>query len=469
MKSKFSQLIQKETIYRVFGGYLVFLLFGYIFFNKWFAYLGFGKLYVSEVGIAIGILSTIILWIRRELFWHRLKQPAVILLLIFVGWGIARTLPYIHLYGLNAIRDAMLWGYGIYAFFICLIFPKNYLDNFIKLYNRALPFILIWLPVSFLLYWFAGLQFSLFGAPAPVLFLKSGDMGVVLGAIAAFLLLRLDQGDRPYSKWTRTGLWVLWWVAFVMYGVISRASMFSALIGMVAVLFVRPKSDWLRPVATGAIILGFLFFSGFSVHVPDPTRNVSISLNQVKINFLSLVGIGADQSGIQPLTTPSTPSPATPLAQSEDLRIGTMKWRLDWWKKIANYTVKGLYFWAGKGYGINLADDDGFQVMPDHSLRNPHNAFMTVLARSGVPGLALWLGFLGVLFFQAARMIYLRPPWSDHLVVAWVTIYLFVLLFNAFFDVFLEGPMGGIWFWSMVGILMLYFSEYTNIKKELKS
>ena len=27
-----------------------------------------------------------------------------------------------------------------------------------------------------------------------------------------------------------------------------------------------------------------------------------------------------------------------------------------------DYTVFGDYFWTGKGFGINLADDDGFQT-----------------------------------------------------------------------------------------------------------
>jgi hypothetical protein len=290
-------------------------------------------------------------------------------------------------------------------------------------------------------------------------------MGVHLGAIAVFLLLRLDKMDRPYSNWTRMGMWVLWWVGWVFYGVISRSGMFCALIGITAVLFVRPKSDWFFPVITGTLVMGFLLVSGLSVHVPDPTRNVSISFNQIKNNFLSLAGIGLDESGIQ--ITPTVLAPGigtgesgnqntpTVSAQSDDLRIYSMNFRLDWWKKIIGYTFEGPYFWMGKGYGINLADDDGSQVTADHSLRSPHNAFMTILARSGVPGLVLWLAFLVTLAIQAARMIYARPARLDHPLISWTTIYILILLFNASVDVFLEGPMGGVWFWSMVGIIML--------------
>ena len=60
--------------------------------------------------------------------------------------------------------------------------------------------------------------------------------------------------------------------------------------------------------------------------------------------------------------------------------------------RSSSYTIGGEYFWSGKGYGINLADADGFQVTADGSLRAPHNGHIEVLARAGVPGLLLWIG-----------------------------------------------------------------------------
>ncbi len=152
-------------------------------------------------------------------------------------------------------------------------------------------------------------------------------------------------------------------------------------------------------------------------------------------------------------------TPATALPQNKILRLQTLEWRLDWWLKIVHYTFAGPYFWLGKGYGINLSQSDGIQAANNPDLRSPHNAFMTVLARSGVPGLLLWLAFLVILFLQAARMISVRPTRPDRLIVAWVAIYLLALLFNSCFDVFLEGPMGGIWFWSMAGVIMLCSSS----------
>ena len=64
------------------------------------------------------------------------------------------------------------------------------------------------------------------------------------------------------------------------------------------------------------------------------------------------------------------------------------------WNAIFDYTVFGPYFWTGKGYGINLLDDAGLQVLAmtvGSPERSPENSHLTILARSGVPGFLLWV------------------------------------------------------------------------------
>jgi hypothetical protein len=132
----------------------------------------------------------------------------------------------------------------------------------------------------------------------------------------------------------------------------------------------------------------------------------------------------------------------------------TKEWRMDWWKTITGYTLQGKYFWTGKGFGINLADDDGFQLMADHSLRNPHSVHMTMLARGGVPMLLLWASAIGSWFwlmgasFLSARR-HSQTLWEG--MFFFLPAYLLAFLINGSFDVFIEGPMGGIWLWSIFG------------------
>jgi hypothetical protein len=133
---------------------------------------------------------------------------------------------------------------------------------------------------------------------------------------------------------------------------------------------------------------------------------------------------------------------------------GTRSFREDWWDSIISYTVHGPYFWGGKGFGVNLADDDGFQVNVDGSLRSPHNGHMNILARMGVPGFALWLTILGTfaITMLRARQIFLRQ--GETLLAglaAWIFVYWLAAATNASFDVYIEGPQGGIWFWSLMG------------------
>jgi O-antigen ligase len=135
---------------------------------------------------------------------------------------------------------------------------------------------------------------------------------------------------------------------------------------------------------------------------------------------------------------------------------GTKEWRLIWWGEIIRYTVFGPYRWTGKGFGINLAQEDGPPGISkeDTALRSPHNGSMTVLARMGIPGLAIWaaLNLVFVLRLLRAHRVASRAGsrfWSG--VNLWILCYWLAAFINMSFDVYLEGPQGGIWFWSIIG------------------
>jgi hypothetical protein len=138
----------------------------------------------------------------------------------------------------------------------------------------------------------------------------------------------------------------------------------------------------------------------------------------------------------------------------EDALRGSKEWRMKWWTDIVDYTFHGRYFWTGKGYGINLATDDGYQVDGDEALRSPHNGHMSVLARSGVPGITLW-ATLQMTWAWLIVKSYFRARKRKHM--NWSGLFMFLgaywaaFMANTTFDVFLEGPMGGIWFWCIYG------------------
>lgn len=168
---------------------------------------------------------------------------------------------------------------------------------------------------------------------------------------------------------------------------------------------------------------------------PTPTERRPATIQQMIENILSIFGSSSD-SGLE----------------------GTKQFRLAWWGKIVDYTVFGDYFWTGKGFGVNLADSDGFQSTADGSLRAPHNSHLTVLARMGVPGFALWVllqSVFAVGLIQAVARLRRSGDAPLAVVGAIVLAYWFAMMVDTSFDPYLEGPQGGIWFWSVFGLGMV--------------
>jgi hypothetical protein len=160
---------------------------------------------------------------------------------------------------------------------------------------------------------------------------------------------------------------------------------------------------------------------------------------------------------------------ASTVGQGQEQGEGTKRWRVDWWNTIINNTVYGPYFWTGRGFGLNLAEADG--LSDNHRLtrplRSPHSVHMTILARAGVPGLALWGTFLASWLGMTMRAMWIarRRGQAD-----WAALFLFIacyataIVINATFDVTLEAPMQGIWFWCLIGFgigsVMVYRAQH---------
>jgi hypothetical protein len=93
---------------RVFIGALIVLLAGYMFMGRGFAHIGVGFIYVGEVVLAIGLVATAYAVLRLGL--RPFRSVIVGLLVVFMLVGLVRTIPYIGVYGADALRDAVLWG-----------------------------------------------------------------------------------------------------------------------------------------------------------------------------------------------------------------------------------------------------------------------------------------------------------------------------------------------------------------------
>jgi hypothetical protein len=197
----YGQVAQK--VERLAYYYWIVLLFGYIFLNKGFACLGFSPLYVSEIGLILAFSTVLVVAWQKRAYWARLKQGLVIILGVFLFWQLVRTIPYLCIYQLNAIRDAMLWGYAAFTFFILIAFTNELLIGFVRIYSFLVPFFLLWYPLEYLLERILGLNIPVPGASVS-LWVKAGDVRVYLAGMGAFLLIRLDERfGHPYPSWLR--------------------------------------------------------------------------------------------------------------------------------------------------------------------------------------------------------------------------------------------------------------------------
>ena len=404
------------------------VLGGYALGSKGFAYVGIAPVYIGEVSLLFGLVA---LWYTRSIR-HLLKAPLIRLLLLFMLFGAARTVPFLATYRLDALRDGVLWGYALFAFVLTgvIVSTPSRLAYLIERYNRFLPVFLVGAPIVWLttvlldnVARWTGVPIPAWpGTSVPIIHAKAGDLLVHLGGAAAFMAVGLGGRTRN------------WRIGFLVLGValtgLSRGGLLAFSAAFLVAFASRPRSRsaWTISAIFGAALV---ILALTDLHIRFPGNDREVSFTQLTEHVASAAGSDGNQ----------------------DLE-NTKLWRLAWWAKIVSYTIGGEYRWLGKGYGINLATDDGFQASEDDSLRSPHNATMTVLARSGVIGLCLWLALLVSWFVSLTRAMRDASRNNEkhwQALFAFLIAYLLALLVNGSFDVYLEGPAGGIWFWSVLG------------------
>jgi hypothetical protein len=419
---------------------LAFLLVGYAILGKTFAYVGVPPLYIGEIVFALGAIA----FLSTRCAIASLATLPNLLIAILTGWVIIRTLPYIGEHGFDAIRDSMIVVYGGFAFIVtALLLEKPERLRLVVRFLRILALIIVPLaPVLVLSTNIAG--HSVTGGEEGQHMLAQPKIGTTAVHLAAAVLLAFLSFKRAS----------LIWLILLMMGMIVAATLNRG--GMLVIIFMLSfaavASGRLREfsiaLGVGAALVGTLYT--FDLSIPTIRQERDISAEQLVENVGSVFGAG-----------------------DKDLS-GTKEWRLHWWDEIINYTLNGPYFWSGKGFGIDLGAADGIihasPTAGSTPTRSPHSAHLTVLARSGVPGLVLWLLTLAcwstvVLVNMVRARLRGDSAWADFFLL--IFCYASGFLIDASFDVTLEGPMAGIWFWCVFGVgsgaSMIYRAELARI------
>ncbi|OYU99633.1 MAG: hypothetical protein CFE26_25330 [Verrucomicrobiales bacterium VVV1] len=126
------------------------------------------------------------------------------------------------------------------------------------------------------------------------------------------------------------------------------------------------------------------------------------------------------------------------------------RFRLVWWRAVVDETLEeGPVF--GLGFGHDLAArflaNYGLLGADDFSARSPHSMLLSVFGRMGAAGLLGWLAIAAGIAAMTRRIFRQGTPdsrgFASIVGVIWI---------SACFGVVLEGPMGAVVFWTVLGL-----------------
>ena len=418
---------QPTTLGDRYLAFLAAVLMGYALFGKSFAYVGLPPLFIGEIAFLAGLLFLM----RAGGLIAALMSAPILLLTLTILWVLLRTLPFAGVYGFDSLRDSVVITYGGFAFIVIalLLEDANRINTIIRYYGTFLNIYIPLIPFLFAASLYSDRIPHWSGYDIPVVLIAAGEAAANLVGAAVFSLVGFRKSPLHNV--------IAALAALGMIAVASRGAMLAFVIPTVFAALVLGKVRQLATVVAAGVAL-FTVAYAIEASVTDykearMTIDRSFSVRQIVVNATSIAGTGDEQTE------------------------GTKEWRLLWWRSIINQTVYGPKFWTGRGFGLNLADADGFSFRDTsgtRALRNPHNVHMTLLARAGVPGLALWWAFLASWLALIMHAMWTARRRGE---AEWLGLFLFIGCYamscgiNATFDTALEAPMQGIWFWCMIG------------------
>jgi hypothetical protein len=398
----------------------------FVYLNKGVAYT-----YLVEILWLLGIIS--IFYIRTK--YRILLSIRIKILILFIFISFVYLIVALGKYSFTKIlQDAFIFFYPIFIFIIFIFKEEiNFIWKILFNIYKILPIVLF---LNFILQYFVPFldNFSLFGS-IPILLYKNGDMGVHLCISSIFMILNINNIKKNESY---TLLFFIIY-DFLILSSYSRSGMLSYLLGLICFYFYTNNLEIKKSFKVLAKYVPFLLIIiiplFITLKVKENFQGRVAGIEQISQNFTSIFG----------------------QTEADNLENNEI-WRLLWWTKIIDYSFTTNSFFYGKGLGMSLAQTD--DITTDDDLRSPHNFHLTIMARFGVIVFFIWVYWI---------ILTLKPLFSKKLSpkMLAITCILIAFLFNASFDVFLEGPMGAFPFWTFVGLLYIEEFKEKNINDSL--
>ena len=408
----------------VLGGLLV----GYIAGNRGFAQISLMPglpLLPAESGLALCILWLIVRSAHtKEVPLRRNALNIAVLLWLVIGG--ARIIPDIRARGVMAVRDFAMIYYALFFFVaqdVCANpRARQFLGRCLLIATLAL------LPLSELFRRFPDFFLNrLTIGGTPIIYFKGDLVATFIAAGALLTFERYRQSHRVV------------WLLLVLLGMLAVLASESraALVGLgVATMWLvlggRRKMLWLQLGSLALVGLGMM--GGF---VTGHFTSRDTAAYRVYERVLSIADVGGQR-----------------VYDSAEVEFkgDNNRFRLVWWRAVIEETVDGDP-WLGLGFGYDLAAEFLHRYYPDNSedfsTRSPHSILITAFGRMGVIGLLTLLAIVASLARETHRAL-LRATSQEDPVTYWLVGW--VIFISACFGVVLEGPMGAVVFWTVLGM-----------------
>ena len=345
-------------------------------------------------------------------------------ILVWIIFGAGRFVLDFRVYGVTALRDFAMVYYGVFYFAARMIVVNEAeaAESFMKVLRVSA---VIMGGLFLITQYFPELVFEyLLFRGVPLVFYKHDLVGLFAAIGIVLQFLRWEEKRRMLN---------LIAAAFLLVVLISTDNR-AALVGLAAATgWVALAGRWRLPVSLigGGLLVALLTI--FVTHLQNNSWR-DTPLLEVYEAAASIVDTSGDGSYS---------------GEGTFNKGDNNTFRLVWWRLVWEETWHASPLF-GMGFGYDIAAQ--FQreyfadISTDFNARSPHNIFLTIFSRMGFVGL---LAFGSMVVIMAFRTWHVTQSGELLALGAWAAAW--VLLAGATFGVVLEGPMGAVVFWVLLG------------------
>jgi O-antigen ligase len=381
------------------------LLIGMVAVGKPFAVIPIGPLYVSDA-----ILALVALWLILRVALGgtgdrlRLPRGAWGFLLAYMAWGVV-SVVYGHTHGGDlyfTARDAVVVAYAPVALLVVVLFPTRRDVGWLL---RALYWSSLALTGIYLLR-------NQIGWQGP-----NHALGLQMAFFFIPVITRYTAGERV-RRWE----WLVLELQVAIPITLGTRTAWTALFVSLLFLMITARRRFAVWLTLGVASAALVFVTIVAPATTEPIQQEAASF----------AGRGSPRS--------------------DGNAAANASWRGEFWKHDLRVAVHHPLTGIGFGPPSNFCfsgNGECWDTRLTHDaaqISGPHNGFVDVFYRMGLPGLLLLLGLLGTAVRAGIRAL------PDPAARTSLALLLFAAT-TAFFSVALEGPYMGIPFWALVGML----------------